>query len=136
MSTQQRTNVLDTVIKRAIQAGLTTPEETAQALAHLEATKLPTQVLEDFYEEIRQDTQQEAAAYAQAPPQDEQDLLQWLANAARNSPWTQDAQTTYLSPFGTHQALLRITYEEGHTLRLAVSYCNDEETEEDFDDYF
>ena len=71
-----------------------------------------------------------------APPQDEQDLLQWLANAARNPPWTQDAQTTYLSPFGTHQALLRITYEEGHTLRLAVSYCNDEETEEDFDDYF
>lgn len=130
-------NLLDILVNRAIDAGLTTPEESATARLQLEAAQLPPEVLEDFYAEAAAEARQNTTSHPAQPfPQDEQEIVQWLAQALSQAPWVDTAESTYLSPYGTHQALLRITHNGGDTARLAISYSNDEELEEDFDENF
>ncbi len=130
-------NLLDILVNRAIDAGLATPEESATARLQLEAAQLPPEVLEDFYAEAANEVRQTAISDQVHPfPQDEQEIVQWLTQALRQAPWVDNAESTYLSPYGTHQALLRITHTVGDTARLAISYSNDEELEEDFDENF
>ena len=134
---KEATNVLENLLRRAIAAGLATTDEAAQALTRLEIAKLPDETAPRLYQSVKEEAQREAEhACSPHSPQDEQELLEWLTNALRHAPFIKEAKLAVTGPYANLPALLRVVDQDGLTIRLGVSYCQDEETVEDFDDSF
>ena len=128
---------LDKVVRRAIAAGLTTREEAAQALIQLEYAKIPHERLADLQHNIRKEAEREAEETARdQPPQDEQELLEWITSNMQLVPWVKEAKCLALTPYGNFQAVIRVVNDDNYTFRLGISYSQDEENEAEFDETF
>ena len=133
----QPSNIMETILRRAITAGLANQEEASEALTRLELAKTPDEIAAASYKRIKDDAHREAQQAAGAePPQDELEVIQWMAAAASQAPWVKDAQAVSASPYATFPALMRVRDQDGNTFRLGISFCQDEENQEDFDQHF
>ena len=130
-------SALEQLLRRAIAAGLATRQEAEQALAQLAASELPYEAAADHHKEIRASARQQADQLARyQPPQDEQELLEWMATATAAAPWAAEAKATALSPYGSQQLLFRVTDKNSYVFRMGISNCPDEESQAEFDDNF
>ena len=130
-------NPLEKAARKAIAAGLTTPEETAQVLTQLDLAKLPHEASGHAVPTVpAQAETKDNRATGNEPPQDEQELLEWMTDNLNAEPWVKEAKCVALNPYESVQALIQVTNQDNYIFRLGISYSQDEENESSFDEAF